>query len=193
MTFEILQPLSFDVIVVDPPWPFELYSAAGEKKSAAAQYRTMPFEQIAQLPVSQLARGDCLVLMWATEAIRPVAHEIMKAWGVTYKSAFVWRKVTKRGLVRMGTGYRVRSMHEPVLLGTIGNPAHGAFPSIFDGIAREHSRKPDEFYELVRSKTKNAIHRLDLFSRETRPGFTGWGDQSTKYDAPSAAELARAG
>lgn len=186
MNFEPLTPLSFDVIVIDCPWPFELYSAAGEQKSAAAHYKTMSFEDIARLPVSSLARGDCLVLMWATEAIRPVAQEIMRAWGVTYKSAFIWRKVTTRGKVRMGTGYRVRTMHEPILLGTIGNPVHSPFPSIFDGIAREHSRKPDEFYDLVHSKTKNAIRRADLFSRETRPGFIGWGDEATKFDEAAA-------
>ncbi|WP_398469616.1 MT-A70 family methyltransferase [Tardiphaga sp.] len=185
--FDNLTPLSADVIVIDPPWPFELYSQTGETKSAAAQYQTMSFDDIARLPVSQLARGDCLVLMWATEAIRPQAHAVMRAWGVTYKTAFVWRKVTKRGLVRMGTGYRVRSMHEPVLLGTIGNPAHAAFPSVFDGVAREHSRKPDEFYELVRGKTKNAVNRLDLFSRETRSGFIGWGNEATKFDDEVAA------
>lgn len=187
MTFETLRPLHYEVIVVDPPWPFELYSAAGETKSAAAQYKTMSFADIAKLPISQLARGDCLVLMWATEAIRPVAHEIMRAWGVTYKSAFVWRKVTTNGKPRMGTGYRVRSMHEPVLLGVIGNPVHGAFPSVFDGVARQHSRKPDEFYELVRGKTKHVLHRLDLFSRETRPGFDGWGDEATKFDLARSA------
>jgi N6-adenosine-specific RNA methylase IME4 len=55
-----------------------------------------------------------------------------------------------------------------------GQQRHAAFPSIFDGLAREHSRKPDEFYRIVLEKTPD-IDRCDLFSRETRPGFDAWG------------------
>jgi hypothetical protein len=82
----------------------------------------------------------------------------------------------------IGTGYRVRTMHEPILVCTVGKPQHKPFPSTFDGIAREHSRKPDEFYDLVLSHTPQAIGRADLFSRQTRPGFEGWGNEHGKFD-----------
>jgi hypothetical protein len=79
--------------------------------------------------------------------------------------------VTKNGKVRVGTGYRVCACHEPVLLASFrGRPNHKAFPSIFDGLAQEHSRKPDEFYQIVLDRTPDQ-DRCDLFSRETRPGF----------------------
>jgi N6-adenosine-specific RNA methylase IME4 len=78
--------------------------------------------------------------------------------------------VTKNAKVRVGTGYRVRSCHEPVLLASFGGRQnHKAFPSIFDGLAREHSRKPDEFYTMVAERTQGQ-DRCDLFSRETRSG-----------------------
>ena len=73
-------------------------------------------------------------------------------------------------------------MHEPILVCTVGAPQHKPFPSTFDGIAREHSRKPDEFYKLALSHTPQAIRRADLFSRETRPGFDGWGNEHGKFD-----------
>jgi len=111
----------------------------------------------------------------------PQAIEVMTAWGFVFKSEIVWIKVTKNGLPRMGTGYRVRTMHEPILVGTIGSPQHKAFPSAFLGIAREHSRKPVEFYDLVRKRTPR-WRRADLFSRETREGFQGWGDQHGLFD-----------
>jgi N6-adenosine-specific RNA methylase IME4 len=117
-----------DVIVADPPWDFENYSEAGTKKGADPHYQVMPTREIARLPVGQLARGDCLLLLWATGCMLPQALFVMNAWGFTYKSEMAWRKTTVRGKVRMGTGYRVRTMHEPVLVGTIGNPKHGAFP-----------------------------------------------------------------
>ena len=58
---------------------------------------------------------------------------------------------------------------------------HKAFPSIFDLVAREHSRKPDEFYRMVAERTPDQ-DRCDLFSRETRPGFDGWGREHGKFD-----------
>ena len=82
----------------------------------------------------------------------------------------------------MGTGYRVRTMHEPILVCTVGNPRHLPFPSFFNGLAREHSRKPDEFCDLIVKHTPHAVRRADLFSRETRGGFDGWGDQLGKFD-----------
>ena len=92
------------------------------------------------------------------------------------------RKVTRNGKVRVGTGYRVRSCHEPVLLSSCGGrQTHKAFPSIFDGLAREHSRKPDAFYRMVMERTPDQ-ERCDLFSRETRPGFDGWGREHGKFD-----------
>jgi N6-adenosine-specific RNA methylase IME4 len=102
-------------------------------------------------------------------------------------SEIVWLKRYPSGKARIGTGYRVRTMHAPILVCTVGNPKHKPFPSTFDGIAREHSRKPDEFYDLVLSHTPQAIRRADLFSRQTRPGFEGWGNEHGKFDEPTVA------
>jgi N6-adenosine-specific RNA methylase IME4 len=180
--FGDLLPFSADVIAIDNPWDFHLYSEAGDEKSAAAQYDTMSIEAIKALPVGHLARGDCLLLMWGCEWMPLSAREsVMTAWGFTYKSTMVWRKTTRKGKVRMGTGYRVRGMHEPVHIGTIGNPRHKPFPSVFDGIARQHSRKPEEFYRMVEKHTPHAF-RLDLFSRATRNGWKNWGRESTLFD-----------
>jgi N6-adenosine-specific RNA methylase IME4 len=62
-----------------------------------------------------------------------------------------------------------------------GRQIHDAFPSLFDGVAREHSRKPEEFYRLVVERTLG-LDRCSLFSRETRPGWDGWGNEATKFD-----------
>ena len=52
---------------------------------------------------------------------------------------------------------------------------------LFEGSARKHSRKPDEFYQLVVDWTLDQ-DRCDLFNRETRPGFAGWGNEHGKFD-----------
>ncbi|HMK89462.1 MAG TPA: MT-A70 family methyltransferase [Methylocystis sp.] len=186
--FGDLPPLSFDVIAADPPWDFELRSAKGAKKSAVAHYATMSTADICALPVGQLAQRDCVLLLWATAPRLPEALDVMNSWGFAYKTMLIWRKTTPAGKVRVGTGYWARTMHEPVLIGALGSPAKAsAFPSLFDGVAREHSRKPDEFFDLVERCTTGA-RRLDLFSRQRRPGWTAWGDETEKFSAAPAAK-----
>jgi N6-adenosine-specific RNA methylase IME4 len=180
-----LPPLSYDVIVADPPWDFKNYSPAGTAKGADPHYSVMSLEAIKALPVGLLARGDCLLLLWTCgwAIATGQAQEVARAWGFIPQSEMVWRKLTASGKPRMGTGYRVRTLHEPILVATIGHPTHKPLPSLFDGIAREHSRKPDEFYGIVTEHTPAALRRADLFARETRPGFDGWGNEVGKFDA----------
>ena len=151
-----LPPLSYDVIVADPPWDFKNYSPAGTAKGADPHYRVMSLDAIKALPVGLLARGDCLLLLWTCgwAIATGQAQEVARAWGFTPQSEMIWRKLTASGKPRMGTGYRVRTLHEP-----------------------------DEFYGIVTEYTPAAMRRADLFARETRPDFDGWGNEVGKFDA----------
>ena len=123
--FGTLKPFSYDLIMADPPWPTRLYSEKGEAKSFATHYGAMSFEQIAALPVGQLAARDCILFLWCTfpllldggnpqrhyqgqDASRSRVGEVIKAWGFRYVSGGVWHKRTVNGKTGFGTGYRVR-------------------------------------------------------------------------------------
>ena len=164
--FDHLPTFGFDVIVADPPWDFENYSEAGTLKGADSHYHVMPLVAIKALRVGELARGDCLLLLWTTGWAMATcqAQDVARAWGFKPTSEMVWQKRTAGGKRRTGTGYRVRTMHEPILVCTLGNPRHRPLPSSFNGVAREHSRKPAEFYDMVAEHTATAS-RADLFSR----------------------------
>lgn len=153
----------------------------------------MMLDEILALPVGQLAQRDCLLLLWATAPMLPQALDTMRSWGFAYKSNMVWRKTTASGKTRMGTGYWARSMHEQILIGCLGKPRKfKAFPSHFDGVAREHSRKPDEFFRLVEKHT-TGCRLLDLFSREIRPGWSNWGNESDKFSPAALTESVEPG
>src|SRR4051812_8895487 len=100
--FDPLIPLSYDLLVIDPPWRFRTWGEHNQAKSASKHYALMTLDDIKALPVNQLAQGDCLMMLWATGAMLPQAFEVMKAWGFTYKSMMIWRKVTVNAKVRMG-------------------------------------------------------------------------------------------
>lgn len=173
----------FNLIVADPPWRFEAYSEAGEEKSPQAHYACMPPEDVAlTFPIGELADINCLLLCWGTWPLIDRQIECVKLWGFEYKSMLVWSKVFQSGKRAWGPGYRVRSLCEPVIVATRGEPRHDPLPGLFDGVRREHSRKPEEFYEIIDRQCPGLRRRADLFTRQTRDGWRGWGNEATKFD-----------
>lgn len=179
--FGDLRPLSFGLIMADPPWLYELRSKKGEAKSPQAQYECMTDDEICALPVGMLARGDAVLWLWATAPKLLSAARVMAAWGFEYRTMGVWDKK------RWGTGYIMRSVGEPYLIGTMGRPRFdgAGIPNIIRGGARQHSRKPEIAYETAERLVPDAFC-LDLFSRQTRPGWTAWGREVGKFDPVTA-------
>jgi len=181
-----LRPFTYNLIVIDPPWPWKTYSAKGTKKSPQARYKLMTLDEIGLLPVMDLARSPCLLACWGTIPQMHKQIAIIGRWGFKYQSASMWHKVYPSGKTAMGTGYRVRSMVEPVFLATLGNPQHKPLPGLFQGVRREHSRKPESFYELVDRCCPQLTSRADLYARQRRPGFDSFGDELDKFDGEAA-------
>jgi N6-adenosine-specific RNA methylase IME4 len=177
--FGSLEPMSYDVLMVDPPWHFELYSEKGESKSANAQYRTMSQDDIRTLPVGALAKPNAMLWLWVTWPLLPFALECLKTWGFEYKTGGAWDKQ------RWGTGYLMRSVCEPFLIGTSGNPKirGTSIPNLIEESRREHSRKPEESYRMAEMMVPSA-RRIEIFSRCKRVGWDTWGDEADKYASP---------
>lgn len=194
--FDPLQPFSYDLAELDPPWTYELWSAKGEEKSAQAQYATMSLKEIAALPVGDLLAPSGMAIVWLTWPLVAIgAHvQVIKGWGLEPVTGGGWAKRYPSGKLRWGTGYVARSVHEPYIIARLpGTKWNGAsFPNLVetleavsvDGLAREHSRKPDEFYALVEAAWPEA-RRVSLFARQSRPGWSTWGNEATKFDEVS--------
>jgi len=179
--FGALLPQNFDLIMADPPWSFELYSDAGEEKSAQAQYRCMPLAEIERLPVADLAAPDCLLWLWATAPMLPQQLAVMARWGFEFKTSGAWVKTTSGGKIAFGTGYVLRGAHELFLIGTRGNPKTSrGVRSVVMGERREHSRKPDTAFAAA-EKLMPKARRAELFSRTNRAGWQCWGDETGAF------------
>lgn len=173
----------YGLIMADPPWAYENWSAKGEGKNAAQQYDCMDLDAIKGMRVGDHASKDCVLWLWATNPLLPQAFEVMAAWGFKFKTAGHWSKKTVKGNQAFGTGYILRCAGEPFLIGTMGDPVCARnVRSVIEGPVREHSRKPEEAYEAAERLVPN-VDRLDFFSRQERPNWDCFGNETEKFEA----------
>jgi N6-adenosine-specific RNA methylase IME4 len=137
---------TYPVIYADPPWR-RPEGTSTPNREIENQYPTMTAEAICALPVSTLATEAAVLFLWSVAPNLPEALTVMAAWRFEYATSMVWVKHA------IGTGYWVRNRHELLLIGSRGgmpHPAPSARPdSVIEAPRREHSRKPDEAYELI--------------------------------------------
>ena len=164
----IEQGSSFGTIYADPPWP---YQNQATRSATNTQYKTMTLEDIAALPVNELAAEQSHLHLWTTNAFLFCCPAIMEAWGFEYKSIFVWVKP------QMGIGNYWRVSHELLLLGVRGSLVFADHNHMSWGEYKrgKHSVKPAPVRQLIEQVSPGP--RLELFARTAQEGWTVWGDQ----------------
>lgn len=203
--FKGLKKRYYKVLAIDIPWTYETYSAKGKDRSPEKHYNCMTLDEIKALPVKKLAAKDCVIFLWVIDTHLPMALDVLKAWGFTYKTiAFYWAKTNKDGTPFTGMGHWTRANPEQcwlvvdgeaaeeghqALLATTGSPKRLAknVKRLIMSQRREHSRKPDEFFERVEALVEGPY--LELFGRQSREGWTVWGAESNKFDDPVVDDL----
>ena len=168
----------FDVVSVDPPWPYEgesknvtSFDAVGRR--VANPYPEMSIEDIKKIEMPLM--NDAVVLLWTTHKFLPDAFEILKEWNLDYKATLVWNKE------KIGMGAWFRMQCEFCIVGVKGKPywENTTFRDILNEPRREHSRKPDLFFEMIEKITMG--RRLEYFSREKRNGWEVFGNDINKF------------
>lgn len=166
----------YPVIYADPPWRYENPPMGASSRSIENHYPTMDLAEICALPVRDLATEDAILYMWATAPKLAESFAVLDAWGFSYRTNFVWIKD------KIGMGYHARSQHEILLVAKRGNIPPPAVAdrvsSVVFGERTEHSRKPDEFYELIESFYPS-LPKIELFCRSPREGWAAWGNQAS--------------
>ncbi len=179
----------FGTILADPPWRFTNRTGkmAPEHKRLS-RYETMTLDDICELPVSQISAEPAHLYLWVPNALLPEGLKVMEAWGFQYKSNLIWHKIRKDGGPDgRGVGFYFRNVTEVILFGVRGKKARtlNAGRRQVNFLAtrkREHSRKPDEQYDLIESCSWGP--RIELFSRGIREGWHVWGDQADQDYKP---------
>lgn len=179
----------YGAILADPPWQFKVWSRdTGLGRSAELHYGTMSFDDLATMPVADLAAEDCALFCWACWPSIDYALRVVDAWGFNYKTmAFVWVKGEGLPLfpddirAQVGMGYWTRANTEPCILATRGSPKrlHADVSQVIIERRREHSRKPDCVHGRIERLVAGPY--LELFARQRRPGWDCWGNEPDKF------------
>lgn len=177
----------YSVIAIDPPWKFDA-RADDETHRGRITYPPMELDEIKQLVIP--AAKDCILFMWAPASFVAdgAAAEVVRAWGFIPKTTWTWIKLTADEAPRLTVGNWGRGGTEHVIVAIKGKPL-GDFshdPNWFAAPIREHSRKPDEFFERV-MKTCSHPAKLEMFAREERRGWTVSGAEKHMFEGPAEA------
>jgi N6-adenosine-specific RNA methylase IME4 len=185
--FEGLKMFSYDLIVADFPWHWEPYSDLGAaEKGLAPEYETMSVDDIVKaFPVGDLAARDAVYIIWMTNPMINQQISVGTRHGFDFVTMGTWQKVTVTGKKAYGSGYVQRCCTEHFAIFRTGQPVFSNhLRSSFDGLIREHSRKPAEAFRHFEELVPNAHRRIELFSRENRPGWDAWGNETGLFNDP---------
>ncbi len=172
----------FRTILADPPWQFNNKTGkmAPEHKRLF-RYTSMSFDEIKELPITMLTEDKCHLYLWVPNALVKEGLEVMERWGFEYKTNLIWYKIRKDGGPDgRGVGFYFRNVTEMILFGIRGTNNRTLQPgrtevNIISSRKREHSRKPDELYDIIERCSSGPY--LELFARHPHPGWCQWGNE----------------
>jgi N6-adenosine-specific RNA methylase IME4 len=180
----------FKTILADPPWQFQNRTGkVAPEHKRLSRYGTLSLDEIAALPVAELTDDPAHLYLWVPNALLLEGLRVMEAWGFAYKTNLVWHKVRKDGGPDgRGVGFYFRNVTELVLFGIKGRNARTQAPgrrqvNFLATQKREHSRKPDEMYDIIEACSPGPY--LELFARGARPSWAVWGNQAADGYAPT--------
>lgn len=177
----------YQTIVADPPWEYGSFpthlggrygDGTGTHSKTPMPYPTMTVEEIAALPVSELAAPDAWLFLWTTGRYLHDAFHVADAWGFTYRQPFVWRKTGTPTpfpatlaphhaefllVCNRGKAQRLDTWHTNVIEAAMDRRS-------------QHSQKPEVFMDVIECVAPEP--RLEMFSRRARLGWDTWGNQS---------------
>lgn len=172
---------SYGTILADPPWQFTNRTGkVAPEHRRLNRYTTLTLQEIKELPVSVAAAEQAHLYLWVPNALLREGLEVMAAWGFQYKTNLIWHKIRKDGGPDgRGVGFYFRNTTEMVLFGVRGRlrtlPPGRRQVNILRTRKREHSRKPDELYDIVEACSPGPF--LELFARSQRADWEQWGNE----------------
>lgn len=179
----------FDVIVIDPPWNQGKTSHRGVRPNQGTKldYPTLLFDDICNIPINEWTKKGSFIFLWVTNSkdkktkkpIIQMGFELLEKWGLTYYTTITWDKKTGPcpfGPFQITTEHLLFAYKETA---NFNKGSLGKMKTCFTASSSAHSVKPDSFYQLIHEHFTGK--KLDVFARQKRKGFKGWGDEYGTY------------
>lgn len=178
--------LQCGTILADPPWQFSNRTGKmAPEHRRLNRYATLTLDEIRAIPVSDACAEQSHLYLWVPNALLREGLDVMGSWGFQYKTNLVWHKIRQDGGPDgRGVGFYFRNTTELILFGTRGRlrtlPAGRRQVNFLKSRKREHSRKPDELYQIIESCSPGPY--LELFARGRHSDrWHVWGSESEEY------------
>ena len=182
--------MRFNILYIDCPWQYKVYSKKGQGRSAENHYSTMGKEDIYNLDIEGIAADDCTLFLWVTFPCLLEGLEAIRRWGFIYKTlGFAWVKRCKKQTDKWfwGLGFWTRANPEICLIATKGNPKRvsKAVHSVIEAPVERHSKKPDIVRDKIVELMGN-LPRAELFARQRYDGWVCLGNEIDGLDIREA-------
>ncbi len=166
----------FDLILIDPPWRYQVDLVPKSRKTEN-HYNTLTIDNIASLPILNIATEPSVIFLWATNSLLPEAIRVMEQWGFRFVTKIEWVKKS-HGKLQKGMGYNIMGSSESILIGKHGNYPVPEWrpPSVLEAPRTRHSEKPELSY-LTIERMYPRSRKLEIFARKPRRGWYSVGDQ----------------
>lgn len=177
----------YQIIYADPPWEYRQSGSKTKARGMAKQhYPTMSTDEIAALPIHDLATDSAILFLWATFPNIAQGLKVIAAWGFIYKTVgFVWVKKNKKSNTNFwGMGAYTRANAEVCLLGIRKETKaqqvikSRAVHQIIESPIRKHSEKPAEARDKIIELLGDEVNKIELFAREQVAGWDCWGNEA---------------
>jgi len=182
----------YSTVLADPPWRFNNRTGkVAPEHRRLGRYATMSLEEIMALSVADISSSNSHLYLWVPNALLLEGIEVLQSWGYRYVSNIVWAKRRKDGGPDgRGVGFYFRNVTELLLFGVKGHlrtlaPARSQV-NMIETRKREHSRKPDEQYQLIESCSPGPY--LELFARYPHPHWDCWGAEADESITPQGIQ-----
>jgi len=194
---------SFDLIMMDPPWPNKSIRRGHEKGRAHYSVSDTLWDLrqlIFDMDINVLLADKGYIGLWITNnaAVRDLVvgdDGFFESWGVTLVEEWIWIKVTKSGEPVMPLASCWRKPYEVLLLGRkVDQPSLAEVPlypqhasdlkrRLIAAVPDLHSRKPCLKSLLEPLMTRpNDYRALEIFARNLVSGWWSWGNEAIKFN-----------
>ena len=183
--------MKYRTIVIDPPWKIHIRfngtivndGFAKRTESGLQPYQTMTDKELLEWKLPVEIDDNAVMFMWVVNSKIQLGIKLLENYGFTLKRLMAWQKLTgynrDKGIpISWPQLNGFNSNSEFILFGKRGKnilDCHKPIKTIFEARVTGHSKKPTEFYDMIKQSTPDP--RIDIFARKRHEGFNAYGDQ----------------